>query len=67
MFKLYNIAFPNHIEYIIAPSSLAGRGLGVGLLYLTQLKNSIIKLTFLKQIITAVFMSLDHSKGEAFG
>jgi len=26
------IAFPNHMMYIIAPSSLAGRGLGVGFL-----------------------------------
>jgi hypothetical protein len=28
--QLILIAFPNHMMYIIAPSSLAGRGLGVG-------------------------------------
>ncbi|MEH2035461.1 LLM class flavin-dependent oxidoreductase [Nostoc sp.] len=41
--KYYTIAFPNHIRYIIAPSSLAGRGLGVGLLYLTRVEKRYIK------------------------
>ncbi|PHM09938.1 hypothetical protein CK516_11570 [Nostoc sp. 'Peltigera malacea cyanobiont' DB3992] len=35
------IAFPNHMRYIIVPSSLAGRGWG-GFLYLTQLRTAII-------------------------
>ena len=35
------IAFPNHMRYIIAPSSLALRGLGVGFLYLTQPRTAI--------------------------
>jgi hypothetical protein len=30
------IAFPNHMRYIRANSSLAGRGLGVGFLYLRE-------------------------------
>jgi hypothetical protein len=30
------------MRYIIAPSSLAGRGLGVGFLYLTQTINAIL-------------------------
>jgi hypothetical protein len=30
------------LRYIIAPSSLAGRGLGVGFLYLTQTRSAII-------------------------
>jgi hypothetical protein len=37
------IAFLNHMSYIIAPSSLAGRGLGVGFLYLTRAENRYIK------------------------
>ena len=41
--KYYTIAFSNHIRYIIAPSSLAGRGLGVGLLYLTRVEKRYIK------------------------
>ncbi|WP_334833535.1 hypothetical protein [Nostoc sp.] len=36
MSRKTNIAFPNQMKYIIAPSRRAGRGLGVGFLYLTQ-------------------------------
>jgi len=36
------IAFINQMRYIIAPSSLAGRGLGVGFLYLTRAENRYI-------------------------
>ncbi|MEH1816866.1 MAG: hypothetical protein V7K26_02965 [Nostoc sp.] len=36
------IACTNHTSYIIVPSSLAGRGLGVGFLYLTQLRTAIV-------------------------
>ncbi|MEH2282645.1 MAG: Na-translocating system protein MpsC family protein [Nostoc sp.] len=39
----FDIAFTNHMRYIIAPSSLAGRGLGVGFLYLTQPRTAILK------------------------
>ena len=46
--KLY-IAFTNHMRYIIVPSLLAGRGLGVGFLYLTQLRTA-IKITYLNRI-----------------
>jgi hypothetical protein len=34
-----DIAFPNHIRYIRASSSLAGRSLGVGFFYLTRAEN----------------------------
>ncbi|MHC5938318.1 hypothetical protein [Nostoc sp.] len=35
------IAFPNHMRYILAPSRRAGRGLGVGFLYLTKARTAI--------------------------
>ena len=35
------IAFPNHMRYMIAPSSLAGRGLGVGFLYVITAGNAV--------------------------
>jgi hypothetical protein len=41
-----DIAFPNHINYIRANSSLAGRWLGVGFFYLTRVENPYTTIQF---------------------
>ncbi|MCC5626153.1 hypothetical protein [Nostoc sp. CHAB 5715] len=68
----YCIAFPNHIRYIIAPSSLAGRGLGVGFLYFIQHRTAIFlphlppntKVTDLTPTSTTAQRNLQHSTFE---
>ncbi|MBC6436091.1 hypothetical protein FM036_44705, partial [Nostoc sp. HG1] len=40
LFRTY-IAFPSHMVYIIAPLIACGEGVGVGFLYLTQLRTAI--------------------------
>jgi hypothetical protein len=39
--KIDNTALPYVMRYIIAPSSLAGRGLGVGFLYLIIVESAV--------------------------